>query len=154
MLGLTDQYESLVRIWGTMPDLTAERAIQMLRTDAQREEDRERIKSGHTFAATSGHDHSPEIGMAAMGHKRRAIRIQVSGKRTALDCKACGKHPQGTICYASTPCGFCGRTGHPEFRCYDKQEQERQRGGPATGSNATGTTSSRVYNDGPEEVLC
>lgn len=34
MLSLPDKYKPLVRIWGTMTNLTADRAIQMLRTDA------------------------------------------------------------------------------------------------------------------------
>jgi hypothetical protein len=130
MLGLTDQYESLVRIWATIPDLTAERAIQILRADAQREEDRERIKYGHTFSASNGHNQDHDKGFAAVGHKR-----------PALSCRACGKHPARTECWANKTCGFCRKKGHPESWCYDKHGRPEGAGSTlivtATGANAT-----------------
>jgi hypothetical protein len=127
MLGLTDQYESLVRIRATIPDITAERAIQMLRADAQQEEDRQRIQSGHTFATSgTGYDGS----FAAVGNKRPAPA-----------CGACGKHPAETECWANKTCSFCRRRGHPESRCYDKHGRPEGAGSKfivaATGSNAT-----------------
>lgn len=71
-----------MRICGTMPDLTAEKAITMLRVDAQREEDRERITSGHSFAASS----------SIMALARSAS----PAKRLASSCKIYGKYPAGT----------------------------------------------------------
>jgi hypothetical protein len=85
MLGLLDPYESLVRIWGTIPDLTAEKAITMLRADAQREDDRERIKCGHSFAVAGS-----IVAVALRGGAR------LSQKRLTTSYKVYRKHPTST----------------------------------------------------------
>jgi hypothetical protein len=96
ILGLINQYKSLVRIWGTIPGLIAEHAIQILRVDTQREEDKKRIKSSYSYRASSRYNHSIEEqkhGMVAVGHKRRAGSTQVSvGKKITLDYRIYRKH--------------------------------------------------------------
>jgi len=135
MLGLSDPYESLVRIWGTIPDLTAEKAITMLRADAQREDDRERIKCGHSFAVAGS--------MAAVALRGGA---RLSQKRLATSCKVCGKHPTGTECWATIKCDYCGKRGHPDYRCH-KREQDT---GVSAGARAGVTVRARP-GDGLEE---
>jgi hypothetical protein len=87
MLGLGSIYKTLVQIWATTPDLTAKKAIRQLRSKDRR----------------IAHQDDPEMGLVAMGRKRRGGPIREPlAKRvataTGTSCNTCGREHLSVCC--------------------------------------------------------
>lgn len=112
MLGLGTPYDTLIQIWNTMPDgITGEKAIRMLRSEDKRMLDRQQGISGL---------------LATRGVKRKAggeLTPGESSKRPSTwpTCPKCQRQHPG-LCWAEMICNFCGRKGHPDYRCHDRDQ--------------------------------
>jgi hypothetical protein len=121
MLGLGPAFETLVQIWATTPDLTADKAIRQLRAKERRIQHR-----GDT-----------EVGFIAMGQKRRGGPSvgEPSAKRVATaSCNTCSREHPG-VCWSTLTCDYCKRKGHPLGRCYDNPESPVYKGSQSQGSD-------------------
>jgi len=116
MLGLPTGFESLIQIWGTMPDLTAEQAVRMLRAEDRRIDEREKNPRG-----------VPERHMAVVaytrGQKRKAPEQgEPANKRpTWPECDTCKRRHPGA-CWTTITCYICDRKGHPAYKCHEKED--------------------------------
>jgi hypothetical protein len=111
MLGLSSSYDTLVQIWSTMPGgITGEKAISMLRAEDQRLSKREDNMVGY---------------MAVRGAKRKAGGELTQGENSKRPsswptCQKCQRQHPG-VCWADMTCNICGRKGHPDYKCHDRE---------------------------------
>jgi hypothetical protein len=105
MLGLGSGFETLVQIWSTTPDLTADMAIRQLRAEH------------HRLAHQEPRD---DVGFLAIRKRRGGFQGigQPLAKRVATGggsntCNTCGKDHPG-ICWASLTCDYCKHKGHQQ----------------------------------------
>jgi hypothetical protein len=119
MLGLGSGFKTLVQIWSTTPDLTADMAIRQLRT------------KHHRLAHQEPRDN---VGFLAI-QKRRGGFLTTGGppaKRAvtgggSTTCNTCGRDHPG-IYWSGLTCDYCKRKGHPTARCYNNPDSPVYKG--------------------------
>jgi hypothetical protein len=119
MLRLGSAYETLVQIWATTPDLTADKAIWQLRAKHYR------------LAHQEPRD---DVGFLVIRKRRGGFSTtgEPLAKRVATGggentCSSCGREHPGP-CWLGLTCDYCKRKGHPTGRCYDNPDSPNYKG--------------------------